>query len=101
MTATQAERFNPVNSQTDFGLLPGDRIRITKGSGVIEKQPNYVEVIEETPLWILCRYHFKHWNGNDYSYRHCLNKHLIAIGDIVFQRAEEETDEAVDLREVG
>lgn len=88
MTAAQAEHYNPIVGYRDFGLMPGDLIEITKGSGAIAREPDWVAVAYETPLFIVVNYFFRHWDGRVLSYPHCLNKHLIAIGDIVFHKVE-------------
>lgn len=77
----------PLVGFKNYGLMPGDRIKITKGSGIITHyEPDYVEVIEEMPQMILVKYVYKHWQGFLTNYKRCLNKVFLATGDIVFQK---------------
>ena len=73
----------------DYGLYPGDRIKIESGSGCICREPDWVDVIDELPDVILCKYYFRHWNGRTDSYKHCLNKAGISSGEIKFRKIGE------------
>lgn len=86
MNAQAEVYFNPIVGFPDYKLKKGDRITVTKGDGHIDKTPDYIEVIEELPNMILCNYCYKHWMGHVMSYRRCLNKESIAVGDIVFRK---------------
>jgi hypothetical protein len=78
-----------MNGFKDYGLKPGDRIKMLCGDNTWSKQghpwqdhrPDYIEVIEETPLWILTRFVYP----ND-SYRLCLNKVHVLTGEYAFTK---------------
>ena len=78
--------FEPCVGLPNYGLKAGDRITVTKGSGCISVEPDWVEVVEELPQMILCKYIYKHWMGHITSYNRCLNKIFIVTGDISIQK---------------
>lgn len=79
--------FRPINGFPNYGLEPGERVKILKGSGCQSAEPDYVEVVQEYPTYIVFEFFYKHWLCDEVmSYRKCLNKAMLISGNASFQR---------------
>ncbi len=65
----------------NYGLKPGDKVKVTKGHGC-NAEPNKVVVVREYPTYILLKFFFEHWDRTD-SYLKCMNKGMLISGDVV------------------
>lgn len=74
--------YKPLTGFKNYELQPGDRLKFFKGLGIwTHHEPDYVEVVDENPLFIVCDYIY-----GENHYKRCVNKALIVSGDISFQK---------------
>ena len=79
--------YKPISGFKNFGLKPGDHITFSHGIGTWTRhEPDYIEVVEEYPTFIVCEYVYIDWTGHKQSYKRCINKALVVSGDIVFRK---------------
>lgn len=80
--------LKPLTGFPEYGLCPGDNVIILKGDMCQIAKPAQVKVVKEYPAFIVFEFFYPHWTGVINSYRKCLNKAAIAIGEAVFQKEE-------------
>lgn len=85
MNAKETTFYKPLYGFPNYGLRKGDRVTVLKGSGCQVGEPDWVEVVEEFPTYIVLEYFFTHWMGYVTSYKHCINKALLISGDASVQ----------------
>lgn len=79
--------YKPLTGFKNYELKPGDRLKFFKGLGIwTHHEPDYIEVVEENPLFIVCEYVYIDWTGHKQSYKRCINKALVVSGDISFRK---------------